>query len=80
MLDGGHAREKDENIKHIPCFEKGIICKLLKSPHYLGRRYSCKNGDIEKYRKNKRIIKLIDKIRYRCSVNDICHSDSDDSN
>lgn len=78
MLDGGHAREKDEHIKHIPCFEKGVICRLLKSPHYLGRRYLHKCEDIEKYKKNKRIIKLIDKIRYKSGSSDTCHSE--DSN
>ena len=67
MLDGGKAKEtkSDPNIKHINHFESKIICRLLNSPHYLGRAYSCKRKDPEKYIKNKQICRLIDEIRYK---------------
>jgi hypothetical protein len=66
MLDGGRAKEikSDQNIKHITHFESKIICKLINSPDYLGRAYSCKRKDPEKYIKNKQICRLIDEIRY----------------
>lgn len=65
MLDGGYAREYHHIEKHIPQFESGIIRKLLQSPHYLGRSYSRKHRNDEKYIKNKRICKLIDLLRYK---------------
>jgi hypothetical protein len=64
MLDAGHAKEKDPHIKHIHLFEGKTISKLLRSPHYLGRGYSRKHRDPEKYIKNKQICRLIDDIRY----------------
>jgi len=68
MLDAGSAKhnEYDEHIKHIPHIESRIICRLINSPYYLGRTYSCVRRDPEKYIKNKQICKLIDEIRYGC--------------
>jgi hypothetical protein len=68
MLDAGPAKDNcdDKNIKHFTDFESIIICKLIESPHYIGRGYLCKNDNSEKYKKNKQICKLIDKIRYKC--------------
>jgi len=65
MLDGGYARECTNIEKHAPHFESGIIRKLLKSKHYLGRSYSRKYNNSEKYIKNKRLCKLIDILRYK---------------
>lgn len=66
MLDAGYAKPKDcdPHIKHIHCFESRAICKLLNSPHYIGR--GCiKIKDHDKYIKNKQICKLIDELRYK---------------
>jgi hypothetical protein len=69
MLDAGGAKEmypiykEDCHIKHIDCFEKRIICKLLNSPNYYGRGYS-DFRDPERYKKNLQICRLIDEIRY----------------
>ena len=65
MLDAGHAKEKDPHIKHFTDFECRTICKLISSPHYLGRAYSRKHREPEKYIKNKQICNLIDEIRYK---------------
>jgi len=68
MFDAGRADglHIDGIIKRTHCFETRIICKLLRSPDYIGRR--CSTKDPVKYKKNKAIIKLIDKIRYRKCV------------
>ena len=65
MFDAGRADglHLDGIIKRTHCFETRIICKLLRSPDYIGRR--CSKKDPIKYKKNKAIIRLIDKIRYR---------------
>lgn len=66
MLDGGKARTdyKDPHIEHVTHFEGRTICKLLNSPHYLGRAY-CNSRDPTKFIKNNQICKLIDEIRYK---------------
>lgn len=66
MLDAGRAKKerRDPHIKHVTDFEPRAICKLLNSPDYLGRAYSRKHTNPEKYIKNKQICKLIDNIRY----------------
>jgi hypothetical protein len=71
MLDAGRAKKqtRDPHIKHITHFEPTSICKLLNSPDYLGRAYSCKHKNPEKYIKNKQICKLIDDIRYQTGLN-----------
>jgi hypothetical protein len=73
MLDAGCAENKeiDEHIKNISHIESKIICKLINSPHYLGRTYSCVRRDPDKYIKNKQICNLIDEIRYGCGYKKI---------
>lgn len=70
MLDAGRARKerKDPHIKHFTDFESIEICKLLNSPDYIGRSYSRKHTNPEKYIKNKQICKLIDDIRYQTGL------------
>jgi hypothetical protein len=67
MLDAGKAKEykRDPHIKHITSFESRTICRLINSPHYLGRGYSRKHKEPEKYIKNKQICQLIDELRYK---------------
>lgn len=63
MIDAGYStRAKD--IKHYTDFESKIICKLISSPYYIGRAASRKCYSPEVYLKNKRLCKLIDKLRY----------------
>ena len=71
MLDAGRAKreKKDPHIKHFTDFEPISICKLLNSPDYIGRSYSRKHTNPEKYIKNKQICKLIDDIRYQTGLN-----------
>jgi len=68
MLDAGCAKNKesDEHIIHVSHIESRIVCKLINSPDYLGRTYSCVGRDPDKYIKNKQICNLIDEIRYGC--------------
>lgn len=70
MLDAGRAKKhtRDPHIKHITDFEPRAICKLLNSPDYIGRSYSRKHTNPEKYIKNKQICKLIDDIRYQTGL------------
>lgn len=72
MLDGGRAKEdrRDPHIKHTTSFESRTICRLINSPHYIGRGYSVTHKNPEKYIKNKQICNIIDEIRYNTGLND----------
>ena len=73
MLDAGSAKHNDydEHFKQNSHIESRIICRLINSPDYLGRTYSCLRRYPEKYIKNKQICKLIDEIRYGCGFKKI---------
>ena len=57
MLDAGSAKhtDYDEHFKQNSHIESRIICRLINSPDYLGRTYSCVGRDPDKYIKNKQI-------------------------
>jgi hypothetical protein len=48
MLDAGPSREHGRH-RYIPPFESIAIRKLLRSPDYIGRYYSRKGKNDEKY-------------------------------
>jgi len=66
MFDGGNSIERrtPSIIRHIPCFEKNNICRLIALPAYLGRGCLPKGTTKEQYIKHRKICKLIDTFRY----------------